>query len=497
MAPSVIYSNNVLTDSTSQEQQGTSTQNVSGLLSGAGINTWLKNSAFNQIYEIDFGTNLGEGSFSVCKKCRHRKTGQYYAVKILSRHKYDSTNEVKYLSKCQGHENIVKLYDVLQDDLHTYIIMELLSGGELFERIRTRCDFTEREASSIMKSLISAIQYMHSQNIVHRDLKPENVLFADETPNSKVKIVDFGFARLKPDKSEKQHQQQNHLAKVEEKDMLKTPCFTLNFGAPEVLYQALYFNPSIGKNGVDPTVNTSNTNNINKKSATTATTTALEESSQSLSSSKTTTSSGLNGVTLGYTKGYDESCDLWSLGVILYTMLCGRVPFSGDFLHESAESSEERKKLGSSNSNPRVVTQEKIIERIRNASTTLDFKEDRWKNVSESAKQLLRGLLNVDPKKRMKLKDLARHQWIKTCAGTTGSSSSSNPTVLPDLATADVLNRQSATESMKKPAMIKEEVQVTGANVFSKRSEDFLKTQFNLAFDAFHAAEKKGKYYLF
>ena len=107
------------------------------------INSWLKNSAFNQIYEIDFTANLGEGSFSVCKKCRNRATGQTYAVKIVSRNRLagnnlmndgeinirDPATEVKYLSKCQGHENIVKLHDVLQDDLHTYIIMELLSGN--------------------------------------------------------------------------------------------------------------------------------------------------------------------------------------------------------------------------------------------------------------------------------------------------------------------------------------------------------------------------------
>ena len=109
-----------------------------------------------------------------------------YAVKILSRYKYDATREVKYLSKCQGHENIVKLYDVLQDDLHTYIIMELLTGGELFERIRRQRLFGEYEAAILMRSLISAIQYMHSQGVVHRDLKPENILYADSSPDAKV-----------------------------------------------------------------------------------------------------------------------------------------------------------------------------------------------------------------------------------------------------------------------------------------------------------------------
>lgn len=175
------------------------------------------------------------------RKCRNRKTGQYFAVKIISRHKYDATNEVKYLSKCQGHENIVKLYDVLQDDLHTYIIMELLSGGELFERIRQRVQFTEREASVIMRSLISAIQFIHSQGIVHRDLKPENILFTDTSENAKVKIVDFGFARLKPDPLKltagKQPDGSHTTA-----SMLQTPCFTLSYAAPEVCgpFQTLY-----------------------------------------------------------------------------------------------------------------------------------------------------------------------------------------------------------------------------------------------------------------
>lgn len=321
VAPSIIFSTNILNDVVDQTDLDSTNNNNNNNFS-VNINQWLKNSAFNQIYEIDFGSNLGEGSFSVCKKCRHRKTGEFYAVKILSRLKCDSSNEIKYLSKCQGHDNIVKLYDVLQDDLHTYIIMELLAGGELFDRLKELKKFTEKEASQLMKSLISAIQYMHSQGVVHRDLKPENILFVNKQ-DFKIKIVDFGFAKQKPDKKTK----------------LQTPCFTLSYAAPEVLNQAL-INPQ------EPT------------------------------------------------DGYDESCDLWSLGVILYTMLSGQVPFDS-----------------STNS----ITQDVIIEKIRN-SNNLEFKEDCWSQISESAKNLCKGLLNVDPKKRMKLKDLTRNEWIRSSA---------------------------------------------------------------------------------
>ncbi|CAF0970742.1 unnamed protein product [Brachionus calyciflorus] len=351
VAPSILFSNNIL--NSDQESDGNQTNNFS-----LNINQWLKNSAFNQIYEIDFNSNLGEGSFSVCKKCRHRKTGEYYAVKILSRIKYDSSNEIKYLSKCQGHDNIVKLYDVLQDDLHTYIIMELLNGGELFDRLRELKKFTEKEASQLMKSLISAIQYIHSQGVVHRDLKPENILFANQT-DFKIKIVDFGFAKQKPDRKSLK---------------LQTPCFTLSYAAPEVLNQAL-INPN-------------------------------------------------------ESEGYDESCDLWSLGVILYTMLSGQVPFDCSTTNQ--------------------ITQDLIIEKIRNSSN-LEFKEEFWSNISDSAKNLIKGLLNVDPKKRMKLKDLSRNEWIRS------SASFSNNTIQNNILI-----------------------------------DSSLKSKFKQAFNAYHKAEKDG-----
>jgi ribosomal protein S6 kinase alpha-5 len=323
--------------------------------------------------------------YSIFRKCRNRKTGQYFAVKILSRFKIDSTNEVKHLKKCQGHENIVKLFDVLQDEYHTYIIMEFLTGGELFERIKNKKILTEREVGIIMKNLVSAIQYIHSQGIVHRDIKPENVIFSDCTENSKLKIVDFGFAKLKP-------------SSTTNSTSLQTPCFTLNYAAPEVLNKAIDLNSS---------------------------------------------------------NGYDESCDLWSLGVILHTMLSGQVPFCN----------------ASSEQKPVTSMQNEIIEKIKNSSKSLDLKHKPWNTISESAKSLVKGLLNIDPKKRLTLKEITRHEWLKDC-----NNFDFKPSYYENcLSTPKLLT--SSTQLL-----------VNSENDALKQ----LKLNINRAYNAYHEAEKQG-----
>ena len=106
-------------------------------------------------------------------KCVHRETGVVRAVKIVSQAHRDVHSEVQCLKLCQGHPNVVRLIDYFVDGAYAYIVLELLSGGELLERIRQHKSFSEAEASRIMRSVVSAVHFMHSQGVVHRDLKPE------------------------------------------------------------------------------------------------------------------------------------------------------------------------------------------------------------------------------------------------------------------------------------------------------------------------------------
>ena len=94
-----------------------------------------------------------------------------------SPYRHSPQREIQILKLCQGHPNIVKLVDVFIDQLHIYIVMELMKGGELLERLQRRHSFTEQQASTIIKQLVSAVSFMHLKKVVHRDLKPEVCLF--------------------------------------------------------------------------------------------------------------------------------------------------------------------------------------------------------------------------------------------------------------------------------------------------------------------------------
>lgn len=120
------------------------------------------------------------------------------------------------------HPNIVTLTDTYEDSDNVYLVMELVNGGELFDRIVAKGSYTERDASKVIKQILQAIDYLHDKNIVHRDLKPENLLYESQSEDSIIKISDFG------------------LSKVLDSGMMMTACGTPGYVAPEVIAQKPY-----------------------------------------------------------------------------------------------------------------------------------------------------------------------------------------------------------------------------------------------------------------
>lgn len=153
----------------------------------------------NVMYSI--GKVLGEGGFGVVKEGVSKTNGSRVAVKMLLKEKVPPEeesaiyNEVKILSQL-NHKNIVRLFDFLVEPSCFYIVMEVVDGGELFDRIVKKTVYTELEARELVVVLLRAIKFCHDRHVVHRDLKPENLLLTSEKDDADIKIVDFGFAAI-------------------------------------------------------------------------------------------------------------------------------------------------------------------------------------------------------------------------------------------------------------------------------------------------------------
>ena len=108
--------------------------------------------------------------------------------------------EVDILTKCD-HPNIVKMYKCYETDKILYLVLELLTGGELFDTIIAKGHYSESDARTVTITLLKAIKYLHDQNVAHRDLKPENILLKDKG-GGEIKITDFGNLPLSPPPSD-------------------------------------------------------------------------------------------------------------------------------------------------------------------------------------------------------------------------------------------------------------------------------------------------------
>jgi serine/threonine protein kinase len=152
-------------------------------------------------YDI-YPTILGTGNYGCVRECLHRSTSEIYAVKTIEKSKVTRRDHIQreiQLLRSIDHPGIMKLVDCYEDVDYVHIVTERYNGGELFDKIVDNTTdsgcLPEDQAAKIIKSLLEAVQYLHSKDIVHRDIKPENVLFESNEEGSSVKLIDFGLSR--------------------------------------------------------------------------------------------------------------------------------------------------------------------------------------------------------------------------------------------------------------------------------------------------------------
>mmetsp|Transcript_36388 Transcript_36388/g.95943 ORF Transcript_36388/g.95943 Transcript_36388/m.95943 type:complete len:325 (-) Transcript_36388:300-1274(-) len=274
------------------------------------------------------GKELGSGHFAKVRMAQRKSDGLKAACKIIKKPKDLKKKamvgeEHKILTKVT-HPYVVSCYEAFETDDRMYLFLELMTGGELFDRIVDMGHFTEAQAKDVTFKLLSALDYMHKQGVAHRDLKPENMLMTSKDKDAEVKITDFGLSKFFDEQS----------------TVMKTPCGTPGYIAPEVLHM----------------------------------------------------------------KGYDKQCDVWSLGVIVYILLCGFPPFYAD-------------------------NDAQLFDRIKKGK--YEFLKPYWDPVSDGAKNFIRRMLVCDPKERATCAQLMEDEWLKEPAAAAAAQLSTSAEITP------------------------------------------------------------------
>ncbi|KAI9043810.1 serine/threonine-protein kinase [Aspergillus affinis] len=268
-----------------------------------------------------FGRTLGAGTYGIVREA-DSNSGKV-AIKIILKKNVRGNERMVYdeleMLQALNHPHIVHFVDWFESKDKFYIVTQLATGGELFDRICDYGKFTEKDASQTIRQVLDAVNYLHDRNIVHRDLKPENLLYLTRDPTSQLVLADFGIAKMLDNPSE----------------VLTSMAGSFGYAAPEVMLK----------------------------------------------------------------QGHGKAVDMWSLGVITYTLLCGYSPFRSESLSDLIEEC----------STGRII-----------------FHERYWRDVSKDAKDFILTMLQPDPSKRVTSQEALKHPWL------TGESASDRD-LLPEI----------------------------------------------------------------
>lgn len=144
---------------------------------------------------------LGKGQFGITYLCTEKATGLKFACKSIPKRKLirktdidDVKREILIMQHLSGEPNIVEFRGAYEDRQNVHVVMELCSGGELFDRITAKGSYSERSAAAIGRAIINVVYACHFMGVMHRDLKPENFLFSSRDEDSQLKVTDFGLS---------------------------------------------------------------------------------------------------------------------------------------------------------------------------------------------------------------------------------------------------------------------------------------------------------------